>query len=207
MKGLEYSGIDLIDLDGDDIPEHDWYSEFAEILVSHQQASGSWPTSPAYVGTTGVWGYMSGELLSTVWVLLTLEKIAPQIVTDCPPCNLSDWYINDTLPEGLEYVENSTKIIVVSCDGYFESSGPEVQPEVTFNPDGTTTLEWWETGDEPFELSLCTVGYIYFNATVLDCEAPDGHINTAYITAYSPDDDSWVSDEDTATVWGDCEEP
>ena len=104
-------------------------------------------------------------------------------------------------------MENSTKITVISCDGDFQSSGPEVQPLVTINPDGTTTLEWEEDGDEPFNLTLCATMYIEFNATVLDCEAPDGHINMAYVTAYSPDDDSWVSDEDTATVWGVCEEP
>jgi hypothetical protein len=49
--------------------------------------------------------------------------------------------------------------------------------------------------------------YIEFNATVLNCEAIDGHINTAFVKAYSPDDETWVSDADTATVWGDCEEP
>ncbi len=78
MRGLEYSEIDFIDLDGDDTPEHDWYSEFADVLVSHQQVSGSWPTSPAYVWDGGAWGAMSGELLSTVWALLILERIAPE---------------------------------------------------------------------------------------------------------------------------------
>ena len=53
---------------------------------------------------------------------------------------------------------------------------------------------------------MCTKMYVYFNATVLNCEAPDGHINWAYVEAYSPDDESWVSDMDSATVWGDCQE-
>jgi uncharacterized repeat protein (TIGR01451 family) len=205
MKGLQYSGIDLLDLNGDAIPEHDWYKEFADVLVAQQNVDGSWPDSAAYY--SGGWGYSYvGQRISTAWALQILEKITPKLTPECPSCDLTDWYINDTLPEGLEYVENSAKITVISCDGYYQSSGPEVQPQaITVNPDGTTTLEWWETGSEPFNLTLCTKMYIEFNATVLDCEAPDGHINTAYITAYSPDDESWVSDEDTAEVWVNCE--
>ena len=78
MKGLEYSQIDLIDLDGNNVPEHDWFDEFATVLLAQQQGSGSWPSSPCYVWyCTQNWGTMSGEVLSTVWALLTLEKIAP----------------------------------------------------------------------------------------------------------------------------------
>ena len=77
MKGLEYSGIDLLDLDGDSVPEHDWFAEFATILLGDQTATGSWPDSPCYVWTDGSPGAMSGEILSTVWALLTLEKVTP----------------------------------------------------------------------------------------------------------------------------------
>lgn len=66
MKGFEYSRIDLIDLDGDDTPEHDWYQELADVIVDQQNLGGSWPPSD--------WG---DELLNTLWALLTLEKIAP----------------------------------------------------------------------------------------------------------------------------------
>lgn len=66
MKGFEYSRIGLIDLDGDDTPEHDWYQEFADIIVDQQNPGGSWPASD--------WG---DELLNTLWALLTLEKITP----------------------------------------------------------------------------------------------------------------------------------
>jgi|GEM_PF-3026310 len=173
---------------------HDWQAEYDTYLLDHQYPDGHW--SDVY-----------GNALGTEWALLVLQRIIPGITTECPSCDLTDWYINDTLPEGLEYVENSTKITVISCDGYYQSSGLEVQPQaITINPDGTTTLEWWETGSEPFNLTLCTIMYIEFNATVLNCEAPDGHINTAYISAYSPDDESWVSDEDDAKVWGICEQ-
>jgi hypothetical protein len=77
MKGLEYSGIDLLDLDGDLVPEHDWFSEIATMLLAQQNIGGSWPSSTCYVWPDGTPGTMSGEILSTVWALLTLERIAP----------------------------------------------------------------------------------------------------------------------------------
>ncbi|MGD2200123.1 MAG: prenyltransferase/squalene oxidase repeat-containing protein [Candidatus Bathyarchaeota archaeon] len=66
MKGFEYSQIPLIDLDNDTVPEHDWYQEFAQVIVDQQNLDGSWPPS--------IWG---DNLLSTLWALLTLEKVAP----------------------------------------------------------------------------------------------------------------------------------
>ncbi len=123
-------------------------------------------------------------------------------------CDLNNWYITDTLPEGLEYVDNSTVITVISGEYYEQSSGPESQPQaITMNPDNTTTLEWWETGGEGFNLTPCTWMFIEFEATVLNCVAPGGHINTANITADSLCDEAEVSDEGNAKVWGICEEP
>jgi hypothetical protein len=177
---------------------HDWGQEYDDYLIAHQNADGSFPKDT----------HAGSVILGTEYALLVLQRIAPEVISDCPPCNLSEWYITDTLPEGLEYVVNSTVIKVISCEGNYLLSGPEAQPQsITENLDGTTTLEWWETGDEPFNLTLCTQMYLEFNTTVLNCEAPDGHINTAHIQAYSYDDESWVSDEDSATVWGDCEVP
>jgi hypothetical protein len=66
MKGLAYSGVDLIDLDSDDVPEHDWFVEFATVLIAQQQPGGWW-----------VYDMWANENFSTVWALLTLEKIAP----------------------------------------------------------------------------------------------------------------------------------
>lgn len=66
MKGFEYSQIELIDLDGDDVPEHDWYAEFAQAIVDQQTMGGYW--------TGGMWG---DDMLDTCWALLTLEKITP----------------------------------------------------------------------------------------------------------------------------------
>ncbi len=68
MKGLEYSGIDYLDLDDDSYPEHNWYNEFASVLIAQQETNGSWPRS----------GYDPDKnYLSTTWALITLEKIIP----------------------------------------------------------------------------------------------------------------------------------
>lgn len=86
MKGLDYSGIDSINLNGEDT---DWYQEFASVLLEQQiveDGYGYWPNSPCYVWpdyppiTAGTWGTPAGEVLSTVWALLTLEKVTPPTV-------------------------------------------------------------------------------------------------------------------------------
>lgn len=64
MKGLEYRQIDTIDVGGSDT---DWYQEFADAIVTTQNADGSWP-----------WNYWGGQLLATEWALLTLEKSIPE---------------------------------------------------------------------------------------------------------------------------------
>jgi len=68
MKGFNYSQIDLIDLDGDGTPEHDWYDEFSTVLVNQQNlADGAWYMT---------W-YVNDPAIQTAWALLTLERIAP----------------------------------------------------------------------------------------------------------------------------------
>ncbi len=68
MKGFEYSGIDYIDIEGDEFTERDWYDEFASILIGQQDPNGSWPQC-----------LHSDQnlILSTTWALLTLEKVIP----------------------------------------------------------------------------------------------------------------------------------
>jgi len=66
MKGFEYSEKGLIDLDDDDTDEHDWYQEFADVIIAQQNPDGSWPL-----------GDYGDEILNTIWALLTLEKITP----------------------------------------------------------------------------------------------------------------------------------
>jgi uncharacterized repeat protein (TIGR01451 family) len=78
MKGFGYSGVDLIDTDGDGTRDDDWYNQeppkdppddFATVLVAQQNVDGSWPND-CY------WGYEYP--LCTVWALFTLEKVFPQ---------------------------------------------------------------------------------------------------------------------------------
>ena len=68
MKGLEALGIDMIDLDNDNVPEHDWFEEVSTHLVSTQEAAGSWP-----------WDCWGNPVLSTAWALLTLERSVPPL--------------------------------------------------------------------------------------------------------------------------------
>jgi len=69
MKGFEYSGVELIDLDGDDVAEHDWFAEFAQRIVDTQYPGGYW------IGGDG-WG---DSVVDTCFALLVLEKISPNI--------------------------------------------------------------------------------------------------------------------------------
>jgi len=73
MKGLEYSGIDLLDTDGDSVRDNDWYNQeppaappedFASVIVAQQNPDGSWPATD--------WG---DTTLCTAWALLTLQKV------------------------------------------------------------------------------------------------------------------------------------
>lgn len=64
MKGLEAFDIKLLDLDGDGVPEFDWFDAVSTHLVVTQQPDGSWPA--------GCWG---AEVLTTSWALLTLERV------------------------------------------------------------------------------------------------------------------------------------
>jgi len=70
MKGLEIFGIEQLDLDGDGVPETDWFAEVAQRLLETQNlvegdpSYGSWP-----------WDCWGGQVLSTTWALLTLERV------------------------------------------------------------------------------------------------------------------------------------
>ncbi len=71
MKGFEAYGIELIDLDGDSTPEHDWFDEISSRIVNTQNPDGSWNFDE--------WG---DDMLSTTWALLTLEKTVAILVLD-----------------------------------------------------------------------------------------------------------------------------
>lgn len=65
-KGLDFSRINLIDLDGDGTPEHDWFQELATVVVNQQNPDGSWPSC-----------YWGDQILCTAWALLSIEPFVP----------------------------------------------------------------------------------------------------------------------------------
>jgi hypothetical protein len=73
MKGFQALGIELLDLDGDNVPETEWFPIVANELISTQDADGSWPS--------GMWG---DRILSTAWALLTLERGVPTFEIEVP---------------------------------------------------------------------------------------------------------------------------
>jgi len=72
MKGLEYAGIDLLDMNNDGTPEFDWWLNFTDVIVAQEIPSGV-PGQSYWNGACG-WG---DQYLCTAWALLTLEKTAP----------------------------------------------------------------------------------------------------------------------------------
>ncbi|MEN8238925.1 MAG: hypothetical protein ABFR53_06960 [Actinomycetota bacterium] len=73
MKGLESLGIEFLDLDDDGVAETEWFPIVAQHLIDTQNADGSWPDD--------CWG---GQILSTSWALLTLEKAVPSFEIEVP---------------------------------------------------------------------------------------------------------------------------
>lgn len=82
MKGFETMGIALNGVPG----VADWYQDMANEIIAEQNANGSWPSSPAYVRSSGSPGHMVSAELSTAWALLTLERFSPPgALTLVPP--------------------------------------------------------------------------------------------------------------------------
>jgi hypothetical protein len=88
MKGLVYSGIELLDLDGDTVRDENWFNQepaqdppedFASAIVEQQNPDGSWDDS--------CWG---SDITNTVWALLTLEKVAPTVGGVVEPVNSTE---------------------------------------------------------------------------------------------------------------------
>ncbi len=78
MKGLVFSGVDLLDLDGGGTRNDNWFNaepttgnDLATYLIGQQLPDGHWPAT-FYEG--------SNDALSTTFALLVLEKAAPQLV-------------------------------------------------------------------------------------------------------------------------------
>jgi len=139
-KGFEYSNIDLIDLDGDNVPEHDWFEEFKAALASQQYPNGSWYS-----------GWYGDSVIDTAWALLTLEKIALtsepltiHAVNYVPTCPYP--FVNSSVPRQGEPVYVEANITGLTEYGkvlisYRSSGSPWWNTTLTYN----TTSTLWET--------------------------------------------------------------
>jgi len=152
MKGLEYSGIDLIDTDNDGFSDDDWFNQeptaspsqdLASVLVAQQNSmDGSWPGCN--------WG---DQTLCTIWALLTLEKVTPP-----PP--VIDVYVDikpESCPNPLN--KNSKGVIPVAILGTEDFDVTTIDPEtirLTLGEEGVAPLRWnLEDVATPFEGELC----------------------------------------------------
>lgn len=159
MKGLEYSQIDLLDFDEDGIAEYDWFEEFAQVIVDQQTTTGFW--------YGGQWG---NPILDTVWALLTLEKIFPNL----PP-------VADAGPDQFDIEQTSHEGAEVTLDGS-GSYDPNEDP-LTYNwtwgdnfvtginptiilPLGTTTVNLTVSDGIDFDWDLVDI-------TIVDTTAPE----------------------------------
>ncbi len=126
MKGLEYSGIDYLDLNNDTYPEHDWYQEFASVLVAQQEENGSWPQS-AYSDST--------KILSTCWALLVLEKVIP-------PESKKPFEIPPLADAGGPYMCDEGSLIFFNGSGSSDANDDALEYRWDLNGDGIWDTEW-----------------------------------------------------------------
>ena len=153
MKGFEAYGIELIDLDGDSTPEHDWFDEISSRIVDTQNPDGSWNSD-----------YWGDEILSTTWALLTLEKTVALLVLDVH-VDIKPGSWPNPINKGSKGV-----ISVAIC-------GTEDFDVMTIDP-GKVAMhnETSESGVAPLRWSYEDVATPYHDETPDD---PDGHKETA----------------------------
>ena len=196
MKGLEYSGIALIELDGIGDPEHDWYLEFADVLVNQQHDDGYWVSSPCYVWYTPPysWGTMSSTILSTVWNLLNLEKITPpppviEVEIDIKPGS----YPNSINPKS----KGNVPVAILTTDDFDAS---DVDPTTIVFLDAAPIQ--WAMDDVDFDGDLDMI--FHFKTQELDFDLlvdEGGEYPYAYLTGETNDGQS-IEGKDTVRLVG-----
>ena len=142
LKGFESYGIEQITVGGSPIS---WFDDFTTLLFTWS-ASGGWPS------TTSRW---TGELLSTGWALMVLEKVAP------PPVCPDDIVQNNDPGE-------CGAIVEFDISAHYEATITQVSglPSGSLFPVGITEqrFEIERNGD----ITLCE-----FTAEIVDIEPPE----------------------------------
>jgi len=129
MKGLTSLGIhEFCD------PPIDWQADFETVLLAEQNPDdGSWPHT--------YWDYGAKPILSTIWALLTLEKVVPplEVVIDIKPGSFPNSINPDS--KGVIPVAILTTDAAVGEDVTFDAT--TVDPEtVLFGPDEAAPVHY-----------------------------------------------------------------
>jgi len=143
MKGLEYSGIELIDTDGDAQRDDNWFAQdpaasppqdFANLLLSQQNSDGSWNGCD--------WG---SQIMCTTWALLTLEKVAPRPPVIEIPVDIKP----GSCPNPLNPKDKG--VLPVAIAGTAELDVTQIDP-ATIRLEGVAPLRWsYEDVATPYE--------------------------------------------------------
>jgi hypothetical protein len=125
MKGLEAFAIEEID-------GFDWQADFETALIAQQCANGSWPNAPFFGASDGRpytlpggWAWDTDNIISTEWVLLTLEKAVPPP----PPPTLQD------IEDKLDYWLPEIKLEIVMIEEKLDFWLPEIKAEIVMIED------------------------------------------------------------------------
>jgi len=148
-----------------------------------------------------VWDDCEEEWVDETWI--EYEDIARFNISihndgSAAPLYMDDLY--DYLPDGLDYVEGSTEMWIVTPD---ETHYGTPEPTQTSYPGGTMLT--WDLNNLNGDLTLFPCNWIYleFEAEVTDCESEGLElVNEAEVISWYAD--FKVNDTDSATVWALC---
>lgn len=165
MKGLEYSGIDHIDLDNDFYPEHDWYNEFATVLISQQSEDGFWYGS----------GYGNTLILSTTWALIVIEKIIPPK----PP---EPFQFPPKAAAGGPYTCNEGSAILFNGSGTIDFNGDDLEYQWDFNGDGIWDTDWSNYSNATYAYGDDWIGMAFLKVREINTSKNYTSIDKALVT-------------------------
>jgi len=116
-------------------------------------------------------------------------------------CPLYDGYLDDYLPNGLDYIEDSTSVMGILGDYSEYTEGEDVEPQQI--PQAESTLLRWASEEGYDDAPAGIMTYIEYEAEVTGVvEALNYAIGTGYYDCCHT-----VSDQDSAQVMVVCEEP